>query len=133
MYIYLDFRYMHWNTYVLNYVIVTSRFCIKRCYNRGYNILHHIPTRENAFFDKIILIDRNILYKNTYHVDSDWYPDIWEFHQKVHYGPTQVKCWLLISSIFDAMNFQHFLEMLEIMLLHFWKMLEIHCTKSARN
>ena len=24
------------------------------------------------------------------------------------YGPTQVKCWLLISSIFDAMNFQHF-------------------------
>ena len=50
--------------YVLNYV--TSRFCIKRCYNRGYNILHHIPTRENAIFDKIILIDRNILYKTTF-------------------------------------------------------------------
>ena len=32
-----------------------------------------------------------------------------------HYGPTQVKCRLLISSIFDAMNFQHFLKMLEIM------------------
>ena len=31
-------------------------------------------------------------------------------------GPTQVKCLLLISSIFDAMNFQHFLEKLEIML-----------------
>ena len=30
--------------------------------------------------------------------------------------PTQVKFRLLISSIFDAMNFQHFLEMLEIML-----------------
>ena len=29
------------------------------------------------------------------------------------YGPTQVKCRLLISSIFDAMNFQHFYEMLE--------------------
>ena len=29
-------------------------------------------------------------------------------------GPTQVKCQLLISSIFEAMNFQHFLEMLEI-------------------
>ena len=28
-------------------------------------------------------------------------------------SPTQVKCPLLISSIFDAMNFQHFLEMLE--------------------
>ena len=30
-----------------------------------------------------------------------------------HYlGPPQVKCRLLISSIFDAMNFQHFLEKL---------------------
>ena len=29
------------------------------------------------------------------------------------YGPTQVKCQLLISSIFDAMNLQHFSEMLE--------------------
>ena len=28
-------------------------------------------------------------------------------------GPTQVKCRLLISSIFDVMNFQHFSEMLE--------------------
>ena len=28
-------------------------------------------------------------------------------------GPTQVKWRLLISSIFDAMNFQHFSEMLE--------------------
>ena len=31
-------------------------------------------------------------------------------------GPPQVKSRLLISSIFDAMNFQHFFEMLEIML-----------------
>ena len=30
-------------------------------------------------------------------------------------GATQVKWHLWISSIFDAMNFQHFLEMLEIM------------------
>ena len=28
-------------------------------------------------------------------------------------GPPQVKCQFLISSIFDAMNFQHFSEMLE--------------------
>ena len=28
-------------------------------------------------------------------------------------GPTQVKCWLLISSIFYAMNFRIFLEVLE--------------------
>ena len=48
-------------------------------------------------------------------------------------GPTQVKCQLLNSSIFDAMNFQHFLEMLEIMFQHFQKMLEIHCIKNARN
>ena len=30
------------------------------------------------------------------------------------YGPTQVKCQLLFSSIFDALNFHHFLEVLEI-------------------
>ena len=46
-----------------------------------------------------------------------------------HYGPTQVKCRLLISSIFDAMNFHHFLEMLKIMLQHFRKMLEILASK----
>ena len=32
--------------------------------------------------------------------------------QKMGIGPLQVKCKLLISSIFDAMNFQHFLEKL---------------------
>ena len=37
----------------------------------------------------------------------------------LNYGPTQVKSRLLSSNIFDAMNFQHFLEMLEIMLQHF--------------
>ena len=41
------------------------------------------------------------------------------FHFSIHhFDPTQVKCRLLISSIFDAMNFQHFLEMQEIMLQH---------------
>ena len=35
------------------------------------------------------------------------------FRKDRHIGPTQVKCRLLISSIFDAMNFQHFSEMLE--------------------
>ena len=30
-------------------------------------------------------------------------------------------------------NFWQFLKMLEIMLQHFWKMLEIHCIKNARN
>ena len=48
-------------------------------------------------------------------------------------GPTQVKCQVLISSIFDAMNFQHFLETLEIMFQHFGKVLEIHCIKNAIN
>ena len=44
-------------------------------------------------------------------------------------GPTQVKCRLLISSIFDAMNFQHFLEMLEFNLWYFLKMSKIHYIK----
>ena len=46
-----------------------------------------------------------------------------------HLGPTQVKCRLLIYSIVDALNFQHLLEMLEIMFQHFQKMLEIHSIK----
>ena len=46
-------------------------------------------------------------------------------------GPTQVKCGLLISSIFYATNFRHFLEMLEFNLWHFWKMSEIHYIKNA--
>ena len=50
-----------------------------------------------------------------------------------YYGPTQVKCRLLISSIFYAMNFRHFLEMLEFNLWHFCKMSEIHCIKNSRN
>ena len=36
-------------------------------------------------------------------------------------------------SIFDQMNFQHFLEMLKHNLQRFQKMLEIHCIKNARN
>ena len=50
---------------------------------------------------------------------------LYYIEQNQHIGPTQVKCQLLISSNFDAMNFQHFLEMLEIMLQHLHKMLEI--------
>ena len=34
------------------------------------------------------------------------------YPEYVMYGSPQVKCRLLISSIFDAMNFQHFSEML---------------------
>ena len=48
-------------------------------------------------------------------------------------GPTQVKCQLLISGIFYALNFRHFLEMLEFNLWHFCKMSEIHDIKNARN
>ena len=40
-------------------------------------------------------------------------------------GSTQVKFRFLISSIFDAMNFEYFLEMLEIIFYHFPKMLKI--------
>ena len=38
-----------------------------------------------------------------------------------------------LSSIFYAMNFRHFLEMLEFNLWHFCKMSEIHYIKNARN
>ena len=48
-----------------------------------------------------------------------------------NYGPTQVKCRLLISSISYVMNFRHFLKMLEFNLWHFWKMSEIHYIKNA--
>ena len=49
-----------------------------------------------------------------------------------HLGPTHVKRRLLISSIFDTMNVQHFLEMLEICYSISKKMMEIHCIKNAR-
>ena len=42
-----------------------------------------------------------------------------KINPKKVYGPTQVKCWLLISNIFYAMNFQHILEMMEFNLWHF--------------
>ena len=48
-------------------------------------------------------------------------------------GPPQVKCRLLISSIFYEMNFRHLSEMLQIKFGHFQKMSEIHCIKNARN
>ena len=35
-----------------------------------------------------------------------------------NYGPPQVKCRLLISSFFDAMNFQHYSKRLEFNLQH---------------
>ena len=48
---------------------------------------------------------------------TDWL-DL-QFLAYLYQDPTQVKFRLLISSIFDAMNFLHFLEMLEIMFQHF--------------
>ena len=48
-------------------------------------------------------------------------------------GPPQVKCRLLISSIFYEMNFLHFSEMPSIKFKYFQKMSEIHCIKNAKN
>ena len=48
------------------------------------------------------------------------------YPEYVMYGSPQVKCRLLISSIFDAMNFQHFLEMLEHNLKIFDKIRNSH-------
>ena len=48
-------------------------------------------------------------------------------------GPTQVKCQLLICSIFYVMNFRHFSEMPQIKFQHFQIMSELHYIKNARN
>ena len=48
---------------------------------------------------------------------SCWF--IFKIQKDTYLGPPQVKCRFLISSIFYAMNFQHFLEMLEFNLWHF--------------
>ena len=45
--------------------------------------------------------------------------NLFHYEQVKDIGPPQVKCRLLISSIFYVMNFQHFLEMLEFNLWHF--------------
>ena len=49
-----------------------------------------------------------------------------DFYMKRPLGPTQVKCQLLISSIFYAINFRHFSEMPLIKFQHIQKMSEIH-------
>ena len=49
------------------------------------------------------------------------------------YGPTQVKCRLLICSIFYAMNFWHFFGNARISFMVFLKKSEIHCIINARN
>ena len=59
--------------------------------------------------------------------------DIWnQMKWCIQYGPTQVKCQLLISSFFYVMNFRHFLKMLEFNLWYFWKMSEIYYIKNAK-
>ena len=89
-----------------------------------------------------ILIDNIIIYNNRWlYINSLKYTSVQCLIVNVEFvlvqdpllGPTQVKCWLLISSIFYVMNFWHFLEMLEFNLWHFWKMSEIHYIKNARN
>ena len=59
----------------------------------------------NIWFDW--LMESNITLKLP-HVSVSFFAFLW---QVLHLGPTQVKCPLLISSNFDAMNFQHFLEL----------------------
>ena len=60
----------------------------------GYMYLHTIIGKWILNFDQILIIELIQLYVNTYSI----------FCFCKDYSPTQVKCRLLISSIFDAMN-----------------------------
>ena len=82
-------------------------------------VVEQTPTEE---FNRGALM--NIGYTEAFKVDDF---DCFAFHDvdlvpeddRSVKGPTQVKCRLLISSIFYVMNFRHFLEMLEFNLWHF--------------
>ena len=66
-----------------------------------------------------MLISDRVCTKNNYTPFIGWtavvksLPRVYVTIEFCDKGPPQVKCQLLISSIFDAMNFQHFWEMLE--------------------
>ena len=67
------------------------------------------------FFLKLIETSRNL----KHWVIGEQKSVVNLFQIEFVYGPAQVKCQLLISSIFYAMNFQHSLKMLEFNLWDF--------------
>ena len=92
----------------------------------GIIIANSIKEEKSTPVNKLISMMNSLKVENVTSRKKDEVPekanlDITTISEKSDMGncATQVKCQFLISSIFDAMNLQHFLEMLEIMLLHF--------------
>ena len=83
---------------VPNYVRISMYWKIKSILLTKWGLV--LLSSKKMYF-KIL---RRSLSRNC--ISTTMYPEY------VMYGYPQVKCRLLISSIFDAMNFQHFSEML---------------------
>ena len=85
-----------------------------------------IPVNKHNNFNKLISMMNSLKVENVTSREKDEVSekanlDITTISEKSDMGncATRVKFQFLISSMFDAMNLQHFLEMLEIMLQHF--------------
>ena len=92
----------------------------------GIIIANSIKEEKSIPVNKLISMMNSLKVENVTSREKDEVPekvnlDITTISEKSDMGncATQVKCQFLIFSIFDAMNLQNFLEMLEIMLLHF--------------
>ena len=92
----------------------------------GIIIANSIKEEKSTPVNKLISMMNSLKVENVTSHEKDEVPekanlDITTISEKSDMGncATQVKCQFLISSIFDAMNLQHFLEMLQIMLQHF--------------
>ena len=91
----------------------------------GIYIANSIKEEKSIPVNKLISMMNSLKVENVTSREKDEVPekaklDITTISEKTDMGncATQVKCQFLISSIFDAMNLQHFLEML-VMLQHF--------------
>ena len=91
----------------------------------GIYIANSIKEEKSIPVNKLISMMNSLKVENVTSREKDEVPekaklDITTISEKTDMGncATQVKCQFLITSIFDAMNLQHFLEML-VMLQHF--------------
>ena len=85
----------------------------------GIIIANSIKEEKSIPVNKLISMMNSLKVENVTSREKDEVPekaklDITTISEKTDMGncATQVKCQFLISSIFDAMNLQHFLEML---------------------
>ena len=83
------------------------------CYNPFFNLKSICNTFLKSFPKKNLwnrLYSQNEAYGNAQYFLCLHQPAIW-VNSEEYLGPPQVKCWLLISSIFYVMNLRHFSEM----------------------